>query len=909
MKKILSILLAAGLLTACSTTKNTQATRGFHAMKVRYNIFYNGNQAYIEGLQAIQKAHTDDFTQIVPLYPVSDHKAAEAATSNMDLTIEKCRKAIKLHSIKAKPKPNPKKRRDPEYKKWLEQEEFNKAMPDVWVRLGEAEFHKGDFIGSIGTFTYVIRHFNYDPVTVARCQLMMARAYAELGWTYEAEDWLNKTSADALPRKYAPLYAAANADVLMKSGNYKEALPYIKIALPAEKRKVYRPRFQYAMAQLYEQAGQRNEAINSYRKVIRMAPPTDMDFNARIHRAKLQGKSAIKQLNSMAKQAKYKDRLDQLYGTIGHIYLNQKDTAKALEYYNLAIEKSTKAEMPKAEILVKAADIYFDRQNYQPAQPYYQEAITIIPVENGDFNRIARRSEALDDLVREYGTITLQDSLQYLSTLSEEEQLKAAEREVERVIAAEQRAEEEALIAARAAEEEGLSSVNTERMFGMGSGNTDWYFYNPQLIKSGTQAFRRQWGTRVLEDNWRRASKSSTAIFTSDEIEDLDTIGTDSLMADGDSTALVEPVAAPETDIHKPEYYLQQIPRTEADLAISDSLIADAFYNLIYIYKDNLQDTAMALNMTDSLAVRYPEDVRLVDVYYMWYLTALKLEDSEAQTRYRALIVSQYPESTQARIVSDPSYFDRLRQTAYAQDSLYEATYIAYSRSDFKTVKANTAYTEEHYPLTPLMPRFLFLDAVATARTENQDAFIAKLRAMIERYPDHSLSAMAKDFLAMMGQGLESQTGAMTSDLTTLRGQFDTEETVADTTLAFSSDRTQPSVVILALPEADETKLNTLLYEVALFNFSQFLIRDFDLKPMPVFENGAALRVCGLESLDEADWYIGLINKNPELTALIREMNITLIPITEDNAKLLQKGFSVEDYYKSDVFSQKNRKK
>ena len=107
-KVIAFITLGALLLTAasCSTQKNTAATRSFHQTKVKYNIFYNGNLAFEEGQQAIINAHEDNFETIIPLYPVSDHKAAEASTSQMDKMIEKCRKSIKLHSIKAKPKPN-----------------------------------------------------------------------------------------------------------------------------------------------------------------------------------------------------------------------------------------------------------------------------------------------------------------------------------------------------------------------------------------------------------------------------------------------------------------------------------------------------------------------------------------------------------------------------------------------------------------------------------------------------------------------------------------------------------------------------------------------------------------------------------------------------------------------------------
>ena len=194
---ILLLCAYATMHTACSTQKNTWASRSFHQTKTKYNIYYNGNISFAEGEDAIREANEDDYSTVLNLYPVSNHEAAKAATSQMDRTIEKCRKCIKLHSIKARPKVNQEKRRkDPEYKAWLEQEEFNNQMGKAWLLLGKAEFHKGDFLGSISTFNYIARHYAYDKDIVAQCQLWSARAYAELGWLYEAEDVLRKVQVD-----------------------------------------------------------------------------------------------------------------------------------------------------------------------------------------------------------------------------------------------------------------------------------------------------------------------------------------------------------------------------------------------------------------------------------------------------------------------------------------------------------------------------------------------------------------------------------------------------------------------------------------------------------------------------------------------------------------------------------------
>ncbi len=864
VSRLIILGLAVTSLISCSTQKNTWATRSFHQTKVKYNILYNGNIAYEEGLKAIRDANKDDYSHILSLYPVSNHQAAQAATSQMDKTIEKCRKCIKLHSIKTKPKRNPKKANDPKYKLWLQSEEFNANMGLAWIRLGEAEFHKGDFLGAVSTFNYIINHYQNNPDMIAQSQLWIARAYAEMGWQYEAEDMLQRVQIDALSKKHARLYSAVKADVLLHGQSYHEAIPFIKIAMPHEKRTVYRPRFAYVLGQLYEKEGKRDDAIHAFKSVVRMAPPTEMEFNARIRMAELGGKNSLRKLRTMSKQSKYKDKLDQIYGAMGNIYLTQGDTAHALEMYQKAIAEATQAGPAKAAVLVRAGDIYYEQRAYAQAQPCYREAVTILTAEDPEYARIQKRSEVLDELIVAYEQARLQDSLQRLGHMTEEEQRAIVDRIIADLIAAEKadstkqaQQERDATIAGPS-----LRSVDTRNMLGGGNAQKgEWYFYNPQLIQQGKQDWIRKWGNRKLEDNWRRQNKQ---VIVNDEMaaapnDENGELSPDSLTLD--STA-VQPQKI-ETDDHKPEYYLQQIPRTPQDYAVSDSLWREAMVALYYIYRDKVEDETLAEETLRALSERFPGHPCLADI----------LED----LRLRALR-------------NDTAYIAGMLKMLAEQDSLYAATYVAYTKGQYATVKTNKQYAQKEFPQSKLIPRFLFLNAVAVARTEGQKAFIAELQELVANYGETELGAMAKDMLAMMGQGMESKKGGATGDLAELRGQTtdDTDQTdTSDSTLVWSEDRKQPSIVLLILPTADEEALNELLYEVALFNFSQFLIRDFDLQKMPVFKEGCALRVSGFADLDEAEWWVDLVKKNSDMQLVLA--GVTIQALAEVNLPLAQK--------------------
>ena len=902
MRRFIYILCAAMLLTACSTQKNTAARRGWHQMKTIHNIYINGTVAYADAMETLNKSNEDDFTTVLNLYPVSNHKAAEAAASGMEKSIEKSRKCIKLHSIHAKPKINPRKRNNPKYQRWLASKEFNNQMWRAWLMLGQSEFHKGDFLGSVGTFNYISRLYENDPNIVALCQLWVARAYGEMGWIYEAEDLLAKVQVDDLKRKYRTFYSAVSADILLKGQHHHEAIPFVRAAKIDERRKEYRPRFEYVLGQLYQEDKQYQQARSAYRRCYRLHPKdVTMEFNARIHYAELTGDTTrtTRKLARMAKLYKYRDVLDQLYGAIGNIYLMNHDTTRALEFYEKGIEKSTKNGMGKAVVLLAAGDLYYERHDYMNASPCYKEAVQILSNEHPDYKRVLHRSEVLDEVVAEENVVQLQDSLQYLGSLSEDEQRAIVEKIIADLIEKEKQdsiqlaqSEREAQLEAEGG---GLKSVDTQNMLGPKTGDAaNWYFYNPQLIKSGKQEFARRWGTRVLEDNWRRLSKSFVSSGTTDM---NDTMTSDSLSMSPDSLKndSIKPMPA-ETDIHKPEYYLQQIPRTDEDYAASNQKIADALYNLIFIYRDRVPDREMSDATFEEFCRRFPRDERMLDLYYNQYLDAIRLGREDKAMTYKDAILRLYPESTQAKIVSDPNYFETLRQMAAGQDSLYETTYAHYTHSDFMAVRAGKNYAEEHYPMTPLMPRFLFLNAIAVAKTDGQEPFVVALQDMVERYPEHELSALAKDMLAMMGQGMKSHKGGDVSSLAEKRAE---QTEVRDSVISdqqFSVERNEPSLVYIIVP-ADEQKLNDLLFQIALFNFSQFLIKDFDLQQIPIFTmEHSALQLSGFEGMDEAEWYIGLLREDTEVNLLLKQLEAVVIPITETNSQLLNKPYTVEDY-------------
>ena len=121
-------LLTVLLLWSCSTKKNTKASRFYHAFTTRYNIYFNGKQAFDEALKSQQDGYKENYSDRIYMYPISAQPKDKAEPGGpFDRTIEKSNKAIKLHSIKAKPAKKPGWRNNPKLRAIQEQEEYNPA--------------------------------------------------------------------------------------------------------------------------------------------------------------------------------------------------------------------------------------------------------------------------------------------------------------------------------------------------------------------------------------------------------------------------------------------------------------------------------------------------------------------------------------------------------------------------------------------------------------------------------------------------------------------------------------------------------------------------------------------------------------------------------------------------------------
>ena len=917
MKKVFTLLVSLvvmGLMVSCSTKKNTGMTRRVQAFKARYNTYFNGHEAYKEGVQTQKTGNKDNYMEVIPLYVTGNTKTVALGKGQFDRAVEKCQKTIKQHTITARPDWKSSKPKTPKDKIWLSQKEYNPFLWRAWFLMGEAQFRKGEYMEAASTFAYIQRLYFSKPNLIARARLSEAKCYAELDWLYDAERLVNETRRDSFPTNLNAFRASVMADYQLRQGLYEEAIPNIQLAMK-KSHGVEKARLHFLLGQLYRETGQNQLAFKEFKKVFKSNPPYELEFNARIQQTEVmskgQSKKMISKLKAMARNRKNAEYLDQVYYAMGNIYLAQGDTLHALYAYKDGVEKSTRNGVEKGVVWLHLGQLYWDREEFVKAQECYSGVLGLFDKDRDDYKEIDEKAKILEELKPYAQAVELQDSLQALAKMDSTEMLKKIDGLIDE-LKKKEREEERKQNEAAGVTAQG-NRPNQPMNNQMGANNQQqgglWYFYNPSSVNAGKAEFKRKWGERELADNWRRSNKTVLGSFDEDMAEG-DSLMTDSVMHEGlanDSTMLnpdgtelsekekerLEKQKEYEADPHRREYYIKDIPYTEEQMASSNAALVDGLYNSAIIFKDRMENFPLAERTFQRVLVDFEDFEHLDELYYnMFQLYARQGRETEAED-YRKRLVDGYPDNEHAKLVADPDFEFKGRYGKQVEDSLYTAAYESYEAGDFDQVIAGNTYAEREYPKGANRARFLFIDAMSKLEKGDRGQFMSAMKNIVQTYPQSTVSELAGLYVKGLQEGRILASGRMSSgDIWSRRmGMALADSTSADT--VFKVDKNVNHLFVIAY-EHDSIDENQLIFEVARYNFSNFAIRYFDLETLRG-DGIDLLEVKSFLNYDEAYVYMHKLTNNEEMVKKLEGLKMFII--SEDNLKVLMNGKSFEEYF------------
>lgn len=856
---VTAVLLGCG---GCTTSRNTAANRNYQAFITRYNVHYNGDKHYRETLDDMQRTYADDFSRMLFVHPAQARgiEGVPQPVGDFTRSIDKATKAIQLHSIKKRPAgPSA----TPQQREWKRRTEYNPFLHNSWLMLGRAQYMNGDFTSAANVFLYISRHFKWMPEVVAEARAWEALCYCALSRLHEAETILAKIPADLTDvPAIKPVYLMAKSSLLLRQSRYSEAAPLLsRLASLSHGRQ--KTRILFLLGQALRRSGDCEAAYEVFSKIHKtLTADFATRFNARMAMSETtprdRAADEIRALEKLTHYSSNTDYLDQIYYALGNLQLSMADSTAAEKAYALAVDRSTRKAFDQAKARIALSGIYFGRRRYDLAQAAIAEALPMLPPDYPAIDSILKCAEVLDHLAPLTREIILHDSLLTLSRLTPQQRQLVAER-LARSYKTASSNQETSLTQATVTLSQAIAANESQ----------SWYFYNPALVKSGREQFRKIWGDRPLTDNWRISALNSTVSISPATAVTPDDTGE---MTSSDTIRLLP---------DDPAYYLSAIPDTPERISQSEKIIEDALYNSALILRDHLDDYTSAAELFQNLIDRFPQS------HYR----------QEADENL-FLIYSRMGRHDLANTISTSESLSRKKEALDQLNTLFTRAYQAYTSDDNATLhnlvdRFNTRWRFE--ASTDLASHLLYLDALAYAAQGDSTHFRAGMKDIAENFPETDLAAIASRTLSLLGAGRTLVTTSANLHPSPVANTHNATETNPDTVAAEPLFTMAPDDrhTLLLIYHPDSVSINSLLFNVARHNFSTYSVRDFDLRPITIADY-TALAVTGFTSPADAQRYLSALSGSTTVTQfhLLRPIIIT----DHDLNVLLRGRATIDDY-------------
>ena len=706
-----AILGTVLIYTSCISPKDSVASRGMQNLTARYNIIYNANILLEESSENIEKAHIDNYGQLLSVYKEPSETISASEIKQLDSVINKANSIVneKLHS---------------------------NYVDEAYMLIAKANYLKSQFFIAAEYFSYLNTNYPDEKDVRQESLAWKARALLQLQNIEEASKTIDTAlKYIAISPKHAADVYAVSAQLAITQNQDLAAIEALKNALDKGSSKRKETRWKYIMAQLQAENKQYEEAYKNFSAVVKSNASFEMAFNANLNRIQIEEEQSgrnvdrITRLESLLKDDKNQDFTDQIYYHIGNIHFANNRLDEAIQSYNTSIRESSANQNQKGLSYLKLADIYFNNAEYVRAKAYYDSTISTLSPTYPGYELIRKKGSNLELLASRYRAIAREDTLQQLAALPEaqrEERIAELVRlQTDRSIAQ---------VNQQVAPNNMVAGIDRPAAATLTEGK--FYFNNSTALGQGFSDFKRIWGNRRLEDNWRRIAKTAAETTTSMSTDPDAAIGA----SVGSTTNSVSPQALRQD-------YLSNLPLTEPQLGQSNQRIAEAYYDIANFYKDELRDVNLAINTFEQLLKRAPKSTYTLPVYYNLY-RLYQPTDLDKSNTYRDLILSNFPDSPFAKAIRDPNYSRAADEKEAALNNAYNRIFELYTQRKYAEVLPAIQRVEQQFGSSNLSPQLAYLNALAVGHTQKLPPFENVLQQLVATYPaDQLITPLAKQHL------------------------------------------------------------------------------------------------------------------------------------------------------------------
>ena len=554
---------------------------------------------------------------------------------------------------------------------------------------------------------------------------------------------LKQKSTFRTVRRLAAQFYAYN---FLKQKEYAKAVQPLERAIELTINRREKARFYFILGQIQEKLLRDAEALAAYEKVLDYKSiPYDMEFSARMNVAlfaytKGQGsaENALKSLQKMARESKNEDYLDQIYFAMAQIALKSNDRKLAIENLQKSLRFSKKNPAQKGESYLLMAQLYFSSEDFVAAKNYYDSTITVLPKSDDRFDDAKKLAIGLTDIAKNLKIIEAKDSLLRIAAMSTEDQkafcLKQKQKEIE--------TQEKAEAAIAAATSPKNPSTDFNIVYGPGVTPSTFFAYNPKGLAQGARQFQQKWGkNRKLEDDWRRSGKKNNT-------------GGDNVSETG-KEQLVK-TRRDKSNLSDEEFnqMMTAVPQNPKDVDAMNTDVALAYYGLGRAYREAIQRNDKCIVTLNELLRRFPDTQKELEALYFLYGAYYETGNTAKAKECYDKIVSKYPNTTFARILTDPDFAKKAKKEGQEIEDYYASTYNSFKRAQYQIAldrckQADTLFRVKN----PYKAKFALLAAMSTGYVGGKEKYILAIKEVIAKYPETAEQKRAKEILRLLDGG------------------------------------------------------------------------------------------------------------------------------------------------------------
>jgi tetratricopeptide (TPR) repeat protein len=843
-----TFILYVLILWGCSAEKTNIASKSFHNTTARYNAYFIAKQRMMEVESAINTSHKNNFNKYLKVFSDVD----SSVIRSMDAQLEEC---IKMSSLAIQRHPN---------SKWVD---------DSYVIVGKARYYLADFVNAVETFKYVnTKGEDDDARHEALIWLMRSFIdYNEINNAIAVSDYLKK---EELNQENIEFLALTRAYFYQQNEDYDEMLKYLVEIVPELSKKENVSRIYFIIGQVYQDKGMDEEAYEYYYKCMKSNPKYELYFYSKLNLAqvsRLGDQSDIKKIRKYFKKLlrdnKNLEFRDKIYYEMANFEIKQDNYDQGIEYYKSSVASSLRNQRQKGYSYLKLGEIYYDHfRNYEMAKNYYDSTVSVLPDDDDLFESVSARHEILKNFVEQINIIHLQDSLLNLAEMDSislyayldeviEERHKKAEEEMERM-----RKSQRGQTYAQTNIYDPFQASNN--MTASAATGSMWYFYSSSAISLGQSEFRRIWGDIKLADNWRRANKSQAIPFEDETLEESYTEVVDSLPADDGLSRIMER-----------DNLITTIPFSDEDKAAALVMIENAYYQLGKIYNFDLEEKENAADTYETMLERFAESEYKPEVLYLLYLVYKDL-GNEKYEEVGIELVSQFPNTTFAKLVRNPNYTEESDAASEKLKQYYKVAYEYYLTDslDTATFIINEAMTK--FPDNSFSDNMKLLQIMIWGKSDGFYKFQYELQQFEKEYPESELI----DFVNHLISSSDNYQEAMNKQNIQYIKYFE-----------------QVHFFVLLYPT--ENQLSDELPEIIdSFNASTFENDDLKTGNIILNDKYSMVLINEFQDMKEAQTYYNMINSEDSPLGDYSTYKLHNFVITKDNFQIFYQTKGLEEY-------------